>query len=147
MNKISSHDSEEVARVGRTVMTRAETRAQADDLFTDAKKYRKMDREKLEKLFIQMPGAETMSPMLVKTSAATFATGMLQAIDKEKRASASAVYSFFENQEWLTDAQRRFPELLKVASPRHAASPKPVAAADAKSGKTPTRSNLAGGAP
>lgn len=58
---------EEIARLRRMVLTREDTRAEADVLFGDeAGKMRKLDREKLEKLFIQMPGAVTMAPNLQK---------------------------------------------------------------------------------
>lgn len=58
---------EELARVKRMVLTRADTRAEADVLFGGtAKDMRQADREKLKKLFVQMEAAQTMAPNLQK---------------------------------------------------------------------------------
>lgn len=143
MNKTAN---EELIRADRMISTRDSIRMEADHLFSNASKFRKASRAHLEKLFEQTPAAQSMSPAVVKTSAAKFAEETLELVEMEKRAAAPSVYSYFDNQGWLTEAQKRFPELQKVSSPRPVPALK-ATSLDAKSGKTPTRSNLAGGAP
>ena len=111
----------------RTILTCAETRAEAEQLFGEMGDSSRKSRKLLEKLFIQTPGAETMAPQLV-----------------EKIASATS--TFFEknaSQFGMTEAQRRFPELLKVASSRKILK-KTLDAAPIGS-SVPTRPHLAGG--
>lgn len=62
---------EEVERLQRTVLTRDETRAEADLLFgAPAADMRKADRGLLEKLFVQTPASVTMAPNLQKSASA-----------------------------------------------------------------------------
>lgn len=65
---MSNHERhlEALYQATRQMLTKAETQAETDVLFDDAGKARKADRKKMEKLFVQMPGAETMSPQLQK---------------------------------------------------------------------------------
>ena len=93
---------EEMTRLKRVIRTREETRAEADVLFGQtAVDMRKQEREKMEKLFAQMPAAITMQPSLQKTSAAKHVEEYFQKLAHPN----------------MTEAQKRYPELLKVASP------------------------------
>ena len=135
-------DEEAVAQTEQKILTREVTRLQTDVLFDNAKSSRKADRAKVEKLFIQTPGAETMAPTL------------------QKEAVAKNVAEFFEKQaSGLTEAQRRFPELLKVSNatgpvprpsltqPKKMSTPSPSGGASVTSGPSPVRSGLSGGSP
>lgn len=130
---------EELSRVRRTVLTREDTRAEADLLFGDvAKKVRKADTEKMKRLFVQAAASQTMAPNLQG--------------DTEKTASvAPAVDDFFEKVaavDTRTEAQRRYPELLKVAAPRAGSFPTPTLTRKPAApgiGETPVRSGLSGG--
>jgi hypothetical protein len=74
---VGNMGEEELERVQRTVLTRDETRAEADLLFGEyAKDMRKEDRALLEKLFAQTPAAVTMAPNLQKN--ASKRVGMLK---------------------------------------------------------------------
>ena len=200
--------TEELARVSRMALTRADTRAEADVLFGDtAKKMRAEDRKKLEKLFIQTPAAQTMAPNLQKE-----AKEMPHFTDQDRPAKVKEIYkalkrdnpkmpaevkariasrkgkkspesrkppetggpaykaplhyerkggkykassvtanvdAFFEklSEASLTDAQRRYPELLKVAY-ANATTKTPSLqkrTPTEKTGTDPVRSELAGG--
>lgn len=64
---VGNMGEEELERLQRTVLTRDDTRAEADLLFgAPAKDMRKADRGLLEKLFVQTPAATTMAPNLQK---------------------------------------------------------------------------------
>lgn len=64
---VANAGEEELEQMQRTVLTRNETRAEADLLFGEyAKDMRKTDKGLLEKLFLQTPGATTMAPNLQK---------------------------------------------------------------------------------
>jgi hypothetical protein len=66
---VGNMGEEELERLQRTVLTREETRAEADLLFgAPAADMRKADRGLLEKLFVQTPGSVTMAPNLQKTA-------------------------------------------------------------------------------
>lgn len=66
---VGNMGEEELERMQRTVLTREETRAEADVLFGgDAKAMRKADRGMMEKLFVQTPASVTMAPNLQKVS-------------------------------------------------------------------------------
>jgi hypothetical protein len=109
---VSNLGEEELARFRRTVRTRNETRAEADELFGEtAKKQRKTENEMMAKLFEQFPASITMQPSLQKVSTVED----LQKI--EQPSLTKNVDEFFEKRAYLTDAQKRYPELLKVASP------------------------------
>lgn len=121
---VSNLGAEEVAQMKAKVLTRAATRAEADLLFHHkATGIAAANQKRLKELFVQADGAETMAPSLAKTAA----------VDQffDKVASAN-----------LTEAQVRYPELLKVAGPltNPAPSLKRLKSAVA------TTSSLAGGA-
>lgn len=64
---VANAGEEELEQMQRTVLTRNETRAEADLLFGEyAKDMRKTDKGLLEKLFIQAPASVTMAPNLQK---------------------------------------------------------------------------------
>ncbi len=131
MRKTASLGQEEFAQMSRTVLTRAETRAEADVLFGGlAKATRKSEGEKLRKLFVQTPaamGATSPNVELQKTASVAPATEAFF----EKLARAS-----------MTDAQRRFPELLKVAAPGVQRVP---ISASKKPCMPPVRADITGG--
>lgn len=119
----------------RQILTREETRAETDTLFENAKSSRKGHRATVEKLFVQTPGAETMTPALQKESAAK---------------NTLAYFEKVAGQANLTEAQRRYPELLKVSSasgpaPRPSTVTVPKATSKDIKGSTPTKSVLSGG--
>lgn len=92
---------EELTRFKRIVRTRDETRAEADVLFgRTAVEQRKTERAAMEKLFTQFPAAQTMTPSL------------------QKESSAKNVEAFFAKLATPnpTEAQKRYPELLKAAA-------------------------------
>lgn len=69
---VSNAGAEEAAQMVRTVITREDTRAEADTLFgNDAKEMRKRDRGILHKLFVQAPASVTMAPNLQKSASAS----------------------------------------------------------------------------
>jgi hypothetical protein len=142
MKKIaaSSQTSEILDQVKRMVMTREDMRAEADAQFGQYAKDARKDAQKLmEKLFVQTPAAQTMAPVLQKQASIT------PAVDAffEKNAAAFG----------LTEAQLNFPELLKVAAGRSAASPMPspqlvsraARSVTPESGPTASRSMMSGG--
>lgn len=59
---------EELARFKATVLTRAITRMQAETLFSGANAAKARESRKIDGLFVQAKGAESMSPMLSKTA-------------------------------------------------------------------------------
>ena len=66
---------------------------------------------------------------------------------------ASATEAFFDNKEYLTEAQKRYPELLKVADGRSGDAPRPsfdlkkrpAAGTSPLNGTIPSQSPLSGG--
>jgi hypothetical protein len=110
---VSNLGEEELSRFKRVVRTRNETRAEADELFGEtAKKQRKTENEMMMKLFEQFPASVTMQPSLQKVST-------VEDLDKyfgEEPNSTKHVDAYFEKRAYLTDAQKRYPELLKAAS-------------------------------
>ena len=97
--------SEEIARLRRTVLTREATRAEADVLFgEEAARMRRQDREKMEKLFVQTPGAVTMAPNLQKQSS----------VSSSVSPNVDALFEKLSTPQW-DEAQTRYPELQKVA--------------------------------
>lgn len=90
-------------------LTRSDTRKDLTNLFKTSPQNRERDRALMEKLFVQMPGAQTMADNLLKTASAS----QIESFEKIK--VAYNVHHFFESGAHLTEAQRRFPELQKVA--------------------------------
>ena len=69
---VGNMGEEELERLQRTVLTREDTRAEADLLFgAPAKDMRNADRGMLHKLFVQAPAAVTMAPNLQKNASAS----------------------------------------------------------------------------
>jgi hypothetical protein len=128
---------EELERLQRMTLTRDDTRAEADLLFgAPATDMRKTDRKLLEKLFVQTPASVTMAPNLQKQAQ----------VAQEPMSKTAHVDAFFEALSAPTDAQRRYPELLKVAecnTPK-SLSRKARVATDT-TGTAPVRSSLSGG--
>lgn len=122
-------DNEALTRAKRMILSREEAKEFINALFHNAKSIRRVERAKMELLLEQAPAAEVQSPYLAKESA------------------AKNVTEFFEKKAYLTDAQKRFPELLKVAGDGSASeelkkvSKKPGQA----TGATPKPSVLNGG--
>lgn len=104
--------AEEEAFLKYVRKTRDTTREEADDLFSAAHQTRKRDNELMNKLFIQYPAAMTMTHNLLKEAAALSEE---QYEEFEKIKVAYNVHHYFEQGAYLTDAQRRYPELQKVA--------------------------------
>lgn len=121
---------EELARFKATVLTRAVTRAQAETLFSNANTAKAQAQRKMDGLFVQAKGAETMAPTLAKTASVTHNVDTFF----EKLAEAN-----------LTQAQKRYPELLKAsAAPGVGTRPSPALKRPVTA--TPAQSSLAGGA-
>lgn len=110
---VSNLGEEELSRLRRVVRTRNETRAEADILFGQtAQKQRVTENEMMQKLFAQFPASQTMQPSLQKVSSVEEMEKLVPLPNVTKN-----VDEFFEKRAYLDDAQRRYPELLKVASP------------------------------
>lgn len=127
---VGNMGEEELAQLQHIVLTRNDTRAEADLLFGGpAKDMRQTDRKLLEKLFIQTPASVTMAPNLQKTASIT-----------------PRVDALFEKLSAPTDAQRRYPELLKVADSgtKKVLNLKPRVTTDS-SGTSPVRASISGG--
>jgi hypothetical protein len=128
---VGNAGTEEFEQLKAMTYTRAETRAQADALFdSDAKKMRQADNALMGKLFVQAPAAVTMAPNLQKTA---------------------HVDAFFAEAAKGDDAQRRYPELLKVAAscggdPRRPSVNLKPRKATSSEGPDAVKSDLSGGA-
>jgi hypothetical protein len=70
LSGVANLGAEELTRARVTVLTRARTRADAEQLFSAAAGARAKEQRKIEGLFVQADGAETMSPLLAKTAEA-----------------------------------------------------------------------------
>jgi hypothetical protein len=141
-NIASPQDREELDRFHTHLDSKVDTQATIQKLFSYAKTNRERERAKAKKLFVQGGVATTNSPGLqpnvLETPALEQDAGLAPAV---KTASiAPRVDAWFEKNAHLllTEAQRRYPELLKAA-----AVPSPTL----KRGKsTPmVQSSLAGG--
>lgn len=122
--------AEELARFKQIVLTRNLTRAQAETLFSHANQAKAQASRKMDGLFVQAKGAETMAPTLAKTASVT-----------------ASVDAFFDKlaEDSKTSAQKRYPELLK-ASAAPGVGTRPTPATKRTGGMTPAQSSLAGGA-
>lgn len=130
---MSTAGHENLNRASKMIATRAETRAKLLDLFGDLpSRASRAERHNLEELLIQTPASQSMSPML------------------QKESIAKNTISYFDNYEYLTEAQRNFPELLKVSS-SHSSAPTTktpnIAKRDveSKTGPMATKGGLSGG--
>lgn len=97
-----SQDEEALVRMTYMILTREDTRREIDSLFSGSDKAHSKTRKEVEKLFVQAPIAQTSTPLLQKTSGA-------------KSKIASKTQAFFDNREYLTEAQTLFPELLTAS--------------------------------
>jgi len=151
-------DVETAEQVKQQIKTKEDTKAETDVLFNHAQETRKKNRKKLKKLFVQAEGAETMAPGLQAESPPFDPTWGIKAPEMPKGLTATKVASvtknveaFFEKQaSGLTEAQRRFPELLKVANatgpvPRPPLVQPKKATPTSAGGVTPVKSVLSGG--
>ncbi len=129
---------EEMNFIKHVRLTRDDTRRDANALFSKAHQSRDRDRKLVEKLFVQAPGSVTMAPNLQKEASAE------QWEQFEKVKVAYNVHAFFESGAHLTPAQRRFPELLKVAKARPVVSMKKTPAVCLPTGSTAASSTLSG---
>ena len=129
---------EEMNFIKHVRQTRDDTRRDANALFSKAHQTRERDRKLMDKLFSQFPGAQVMAHNLLKEASAE----QFEAFEKVK--IAYNVHAFFESGAHLTPAQRRFPELLKVAKARPVVSMKKTPAACLPTGSTATSSTLSG---
>jgi hypothetical protein len=125
-NMASQRDREELDRFHTTLDSRVDTQATLKKLFGYATTSREKERAKAKKLFTQAGVASTNSPGLqpnvLETPALESDAGQAPAV---KTASMEPAYSitpridaWFEKNasSLLTEAQRRYPELLKVAA-------------------------------
>jgi hypothetical protein len=96
--KLAYLGEEEIARASHMVLSRETARAQADAMFDNSTGNRERDAKLLKKLFVQTPGAQSQSTA-VKTASAPNVDRALEKIAHDMT---------------LTEAQRRYPELLEV---------------------------------
>lgn len=124
-NKTAVADhAETLTRVKGMVLSRERSVHEVNSLFANAKPERKKDVEKMNKLLIQAPAAQIQTPNL------------------QKEAVAKNVTAYFEKKAYLTEAQRRYPELQKVANTETTSQ---VAPMKKPAGKVATKSLLSGG--
>jgi hypothetical protein len=131
------YDTLEEARERFHVMvsTREDKRAETDALFENAKASRARDRAVVNKHFVQAPAAVTMATNLQaempkEASVAPHFDAWL-----EKNAGA-----------FMSDAQKRYPELLKVSGLEQGKLPQALSKGKAGGAKpTPVQSSLSGG--
>lgn len=118
--------------------TRQDTRRDANSLFTTAHQNRDRDIKLMEKLFVQTPGAMTMADNLLKSASAE----EFEAFEKMK--VAYNVHAFFEGGHQFTEAQRRYPELMKVAKARPVVAMKKTPQPETKTGNSAGGTTLSG---
>lgn len=111
-------------------LTREDTRRDVNELFSVAHQNRDRDRKLMEKLFVQTPGAMTMSDNLLKNASAD------QFEEFEKIKVAYNVWHFFESGSHMDSAQKRFPELMKVGKARPVVALRKTTPPSATSGDT-----------
>lgn len=100
-----------------------------------------------------MPGGRAIAPIGAASMISAGAHKHFREMErakKEKRSSAN-VEAYFDNREYLTEAQRRYPELLKAASGRGGDPSRPTPnlkprITTPESGPDPVKSSLSGGA-
>jgi hypothetical protein len=126
---VANLGAEELHQTDAKVLTRARTRAQAEALFTQANAAKAKEQRLFGNLFHQTQGAETEAPMLSKTA---------------------AIDEFFAELSAPSDAQRRYPELLKVSAAPGVGTRVAPSLTKRKTtdttGPSPTQSSLSGGA-
>lgn len=115
-------DAETATRVKRLLLSREEQKNMVDTLFNHSHESRKTARGTVDKLFVQADASQNQHPFM------------------QKEAVAKNVTEFFEKKAHLTQAQRLFPELLKVGATdtqRQMVTKKPA-------GATPTKPIISG---
>ena len=146
---VANIGEEELAQTIMKIRTRATARVEAEALFPHGSENRKGDVDLLRSLFVQAPAATTMSPQLLSKQAAV----------EEEYFNYSPLLTphldeFFKTAEvsQLTEAQKKYPELLKAAAaPGVGSVPSPIskqtrkATSESKGGTTPAQSSLSGG--
>lgn len=135
---ISNLGDEELNFLKHVRLTRSDTRKDLTNLFKTSPQNRERDRALMEKLFVQMPGAQTMADNLLKTASAS----QIESFEKIK--VAYNVHHFFESGAHLTEAQRRFPELQKVSAPLRPAVSLKKAVTAPTTGSTGSNNSMSG---
>lgn len=138
MKKQAVSNDEDLVRVKAMLVSRTRTVDELNTFFANARGARAQAVKKMEKLLVQAPAAQTQQPTLQKEAAAMLEahkTSTVGVIGKN-------VSEFFEKRAYLTDAQKRYPELLKVGATETARQSAP---SKKTSGQIPARSLLAGG--
>lgn len=142
---VANKGAEELAQYQLKVLTRARAQAEAETLFSEANSAKAKEQRKIRGLFVQAQGAETMAPQLTKTSS----------VRARAQSVTANVDAFFEklSEARKSDAQRRYPELMKVSTaPGIGTRPSPTlkrsvsAGNSSTKGELPSRSMLSGGA-
>lgn len=138
MKKQAVSSDEDLVRVKAMLESRERTKEEVNTFFENAKSARKTALGTMEKLLVQTPAAQSQQPNLQKEAAA-----MLEAHEKAVPVVIGArINEFFEKRAYLTEAQKRFPELLKVGGTNTVPQQPP---AKKLPGQIPARSQLAGG--
>jgi hypothetical protein len=147
----SAKDKEELGRFHMQLQSKVDTQGELQSIFGHETTSREKERALARKLFKQAPAASTMAPILqpdVLTEPAVHEPEIGQGPMKlasaelvERRLSGSPaprVDAFLEKNAsaFMTEAQRRYPELLKVACTRSTPKRKTV---------VPTQAQLSGG--
>lgn len=124
MAKTKTANDEVLTRVKRMLLSRAESKNTVDALFEQASPARVKEVAKMDKLFRQSPANQTQAPNL------------------QREEVAKNVSEYFEKKAYLSEAQRRYPELLKVGNTE---SQGQLAPGKKPAGKVPTRAIISGG--
>lgn len=130
--------AEEYAEFKAKVLTRAAAQAEAEALFDKANVARAQAQRVVKGHFVQADGAETMAPTLTKKASA------------QEPGQHSHVEAFFDKlaEARLTDAQRRYPELLKASMAPGGLGTAPAPALGKRPARTtPAASMMSGGTP
>lgn len=138
MKKIAVSNDEDLVRVKAMLESRERTKEEVNSFFNNARQARKTALGTMEKLLVQTPAAQSQQPNLQKEAAA-----MLEAHKTAKEEVVGThINEFFEKRAYLTEAQRRYPELLKVGATDTVPQKAPMKKLP---GQIPARSQLAGG--
>ena len=149
---------EERSQLEMQVKTRARSRAEAELLFRASEGSRTKDRNLLRKLFVQTPGAESPDRLAANPIPAPPEDDLLSSAYKTQAKHSSVTVctdAFFEklSEARLTEAQRRYPELMKVSGAPGGRGTFVLPPTKKRSGTTtsfsctpPAQSSLSGGA-
>lgn len=117
-------NAEDLVRAKRMILSREQTKNEINTLFNHAQAARKKDVETMDELLLQAPAAQT------------------QSVNLQKESAAKNVEAFFEKRAYLTEAQKRYPELLKVGNTEAQSQLLP---GKKPAGKIPTKAIISGG--